>query len=202
MDAEDRRGLEVELRLRFDAGDLHGCATAAIHGYGPELFGYLVGLTRDHDAAADVFGGACEKLWRGLPRFRWDSSLRVWAFAIARHHFLHWIRDRKRNRREVALSDAPAVSAAIAAVRTSTAAHQRTDVKDGFAALRATLEPDDQLLLGLRLDGNRAWDDIARVLAAEGAPAPTARDVAALRKRFERLKKKLRALAEEGGLGK
>jgi pimeloyl-ACP methyl ester carboxylesterase len=30
-------------------------------------------------------------LWRGLPEFRWESSLRVWAYAIMRHHFFHWL---------------------------------------------------------------------------------------------------------------
>jgi hypothetical protein len=41
-----------------------------------------------------------------------------------------------------------------------------------------------------------AWGDIARVLGSEGDAVE--KDAAALRKRFERLKKKLRELAASG----
>lgn len=196
MDAAAREVLEAELRRWYDAGDLHAVATAAIRGYGPELYGFLVGLARDADAASEIFARVCESLWRGLPGFRWDSSLRVWAYTITRHGFHHWTRDRERARRQVPLSDVPELSALVAQVRTTTAVHLRTDVKDGFAALRDTLAPDDQLLLGLRLDGAMAWADIARVLGGDDGATPSAREVAALRKRYERLKAQLRALAE------
>ena len=94
------------------------------------------------------------------------------------------------------LSQAPDLSELVAQVRTATAQHLRTEVKDGFARLRATLDPDDQLLLGLRLDADLGWNDIARVLAGEEAAPVSVREVAALRKRYERLKKQLRELAQ------
>jgi RNA polymerase sigma-70 factor (ECF subfamily) len=197
MNAAERDTLEAELRRQFDGGDLHAVATAAIRAYGPELYGFLVGLARDADAAAEIFAGVCEKLWRGLPTFRWESSLRVWAYAITRHHFHHWTRDRNKQRRQVPLSDARHLSELVVNVRTATAEHLRTEVKDGFARLRETLAPDDQLLLGLRLDGDMAWNDIARVLAGDDAVTPSVREVAALRKRYERLKKQVRELARE-----
>jgi RNA polymerase sigma-70 factor (ECF subfamily) len=197
MDAAEREALERELRSRFDAGELHAVATAAIRGYGPELYGMLVGLARDAETAGELFAGACEKLWRGLPEFRWEISLRVWAYAITRHHFLHWTRERDRQRRQVPVSE---MSELAAQVRTTTAMHLRTEVKDGFAKLREALEPDDQVLLGLRVDGKMAWNDIAQVLAGEGSAKPTAREVAALRKRFERLKDELRERAREAKL--
>jgi len=199
MTPAEREALEPELRRQFDAGELHAVATAAIRAYGPELYGLLVGLARDADAAAEIFAGVCEKLWRALPAFRWESSLRVWAYVITRHHFLHWTRDRDRQRRQVALSDVSQLSELAAQVRTATAAHLRTEVKDGFAKLRETLAPDDQLLLNLRVEGNMPWNDIARVLAEDGA-TPSAREVAALRKRFERLKRELQALAKANNL--
>jgi len=196
MDADEREALERELRRSFEVGDLQGTATAAIRAYGPELFGFLVGLARDADVASELFSGACEKIWRGLPAFRWESSCRVWCYAIARHHFLHWARDRDRRNRAVALSDAP-LSQLVQSIRSTTAIHLRTEVKDEFAKLRETLEADDQLLLQLRLEGAMAWNDIARVLAGEDAPAPSTREVAALRKRYERLKRELQELARK-----
>jgi RNA polymerase sigma-70 factor (ECF subfamily) len=48
----------------------------------------------------------------------------------------------------------------------------------------------------LRFDRGLSWTEVAQVLAAGGAPV----DEAALRKRFERLKKRLRELAIAEGL--
>jgi hypothetical protein len=61
--------------------------------------------------------------------------------------------------------------------------------------LRMALEPDDQIILTLRVDRARSWRDIAAVMAGEGAPdTEIARKSALLRKRFERLNARLRDL--------
>jgi RNA polymerase sigma-70 factor (ECF subfamily) len=184
---------EVAIRERVDAVDMDGAMTRAIEGYGDELFGFLVGLTGDHDRAGDVFSAACERMWLALPKFRWESSFRVWMYTIARNEFLRGV---TRDRRLVPLSAAPSTQAAIAKVRTSTPAHQRTEVKARFAKVREALDPEDHMLLGLRLDRQLPWNDIAKILGS-GKKADLARDAAALRKRFERLKEKLAALAHE-----
>ena len=57
--------------------------------------------------------------------------------------------------------------------------------------MRSTLAPDEQSLLTLRLDRGLAWADIAAVMDA---------DSATLRKRYERLKNRLRARAAEDGI--
>lgn len=197
MDADARAQLEREVRRRFDAGDLDGGMTAALEGYGPELFGFLRGLARDHDQAADAFGAACERMWKALPRFRWDSSFRVWAYTIARHEFLRTTRHAARARRDLPISQLGSVDAIVARGRSATPAHARTDVKDRFAALRAELAPEDHMLLGLRLDRRMEWREIAQVLGS-GDPAAQARDAATLRKRYERLKGRLRELVRAG----
>jgi RNA polymerase sigma-70 factor (ECF subfamily) len=76
----------------------------------------------------------------------------------------------------------------VAAVHTATPAHQKTEVKDAFARIRETLEPDDQMLLSLRLEQKMSWDEVAAVLEV-AAPA--------LRKRFQRLTRRLRELADQ-----
>jgi RNA polymerase sigma-70 factor, ECF subfamily len=187
------RPVEIAIRERFDAGDLDGAMTAAVNGYGRELFGFLVGLTGDRDRAGDVFGAACERIWVALPRFRWGSSFRVWMYTIARNEFIDGAR---RDRRLVPLSAAPSVQAAVAKVRSSTPAHLKTESKERLARLRETLTPDDHALLGLRLDRKMAWSDIARILGS-GKPEELARDAAALRKRYQRLKEKLETIATE-----
>lgn len=187
--------LEASLKRSFDAGDLDATMTAAIEGYGNELYGFLVGLARDRALAGDVFGATCEALWKALPRFRWDSSFRVWAYTVARHEFLRSTRETNRARHRVPISQLPSIQQAVDRVRSTAPAHQRTDVKDRFAQVRAQLAPDEQILLGLRLDRQMEWNEIARILAAGDAGA-VARDAAALRKRYERLKIRLRRLLE------
>lgn len=188
MDVETRQALEAEIRRLFDAGDLDGAMTAAIQGYGAELFGFVAALARDHDRAGDVFGAACERMWKGLPRFRWDSSFRVWAYTILRNELLRAAPRIARERAQVPLS---AMQLAIEQARSATAPHLKTEIKDELARIRAELDPDDHLLLTLRLDRRLAWNEIARVLAGETEPTNLVRDAAALRKRFERLKERL-----------
>jgi len=188
--------LEAAVRARFDAGDLDGTIATALAGYGDELFGFLIGLARDRTQAEDAFGAACERIWRGLPKFRWDSTFRVWAFRIARNEFLRTTREVARARRAVPISQIASVQQAVDRVRSTTPVHHRTEVKDRFAELRAALDPEDHMLLGLRIDRKMAWIDIAKVLA-NTEDEPTTREVAALRKRFERLKVRLRELATE-----
>lgn len=189
------RGLPIEnaIRIRFDAGDLRGAITVAIDGYGGELFGFLVGLTRDRDKAGDVFGATCERLWRGLPSFRWDGPFRVWAYTVARNEFLRSLRRRAGEGSRIPLSEL--ASALVEQVRTTTPAYRKPAVQDAFARIREQLDPDDHILLGLRIDREMSWPEIARVLGS--AAAEIERDAATLRKRFERLKQKLRELTHE-----
>jgi len=186
--------LELAIRSRFDAGDLDGAIAKALEGYADELFGFLIGLARDRTQAEDAFSAACERMWRGLAKFRWDSTFRVWAYRIARNEFLRTGRDAARARKGVPLSEVPSIRGTIERVRSSTPIYQRTDIKDRFAKVRAELDPDDHMLLGLRIDRKLPWNDIAKVLA-NSDDKPSAREVAALRKRFERLKARIRELA-------
>ena len=82
-----------------------------------------------------------------------------------------------------------------ARVRTRTEPRLRTEVKDGFRALRDVLEPDDRELLVLRVDRGLAWEDVARVMLAE-----LRTECARLRKRYQLLKDDLRRRAREAGL--
>ena len=199
----ERAALEKKIRASCDAKQLERAATDAVEGYGPEILRYLLSLTRDEVAAGEVFSQFCENLWVGLPKFRWDSSFRIWAYSLARHAWFRLLRDphRKRERR-VPLSDMPSVHEAANAVRSRTATYLRTEVKDKIAELRAKLDPDDQSLLILRINRKLAWSEIARVLAdpdEEITAKELEKRAAALRKRFQRIKDDLRAQVGKDG---
>jgi RNA polymerase sigma-70 factor (ECF subfamily) len=183
--------LEAELRRRFDAGDLAGVATAALEGYGGELFGFLVGLARDVDQAGEAFARFCEEMWRDLPRFRWESSFRTWAYVVARHQLYRTGEERARQAAQVPVSQAPELRALAEKIKTTTLGYLRSEVKDEFTRLREQLDPDDRVLLVLRVDRDMAWKEIAQVLDVREET---------LRKRFERIKDRLRELARAAGL--
>lgn len=198
-EAPPRDPVEASVRELVDAGDLDGAASLAITHYGPELHGFLCALARDPDLAAEAFAAASEHLWRGLPKFRWEASLRTWAYQLSRNALHQLRRDpRRRPERNLPLS----VAASIAAVpRSTTAPYQRSGVMEGLRELIDSLEPDDQEILILRLDRRMSWKDIARATAAEDEPATTVdQRAAALRKRYERTKTLLKKLALERGL--
>ncbi|MEZ4400551.1 MAG: sigma factor [Kofleriaceae bacterium] len=177
-------------------------AALVMRTYGDELHRYLVAIARDEADGDDAFGQFALDLWRGLPGFRSQASLRTWCYRVARHALARLRRDPTR-RRQVASPSAP-LAALIDEVRTRTATYLRTEVKAQVRDLRASLAPDDQAILVLRVDRDLAWRDIARAMAdddAELTEAEVVRRAASLRKRFERIKQDLRTRSQAAGLG-
>lgn len=203
---DERTRLEAPARQAITAGDRTTAATLALRLYGGEVYAFLAATSRSESVADDVYGDFCEVLWNQLAQFRWQASLRSWMYAIARTLALrHKVDGAKRQRRTQALDLAPEVAALAAEVRTSTLELLRTSVKDRFRALREELPHDEQELLLLRVDRELSWRDIARVLAEDASDDGVAtpeldRKAALLRKRFERTKERLRALAAERNL--
>lgn len=181
--------LEVQILTFLDAGDVDTAATTTIRGYGPELLGYIGSVVRDDTTAADVFAQTCEDVWRGLGTFRRESAVRTWTYRLAWHAISRHFRDPHRRRQEP-LSTGRAAELAVE-VRSTTALHLRQTGHDALVEMRAQLTPDEQTLLVLRIDRDLTWPEIARILD-EGE--------ATLRKRFERLKDRLRDEARRRGL--
>jgi RNA polymerase sigma-70 factor (ECF subfamily) len=194
MAPEEREQIERETRRLCEAGDAAGAAAAAIRGYGPEILGFLVAVHRSDQDADEVFSLWAERVFRGLPGFGWDSSLRTWAYTIARNASSNFVRGRRnRARRELAAESAE-LAAVEQQVRTETRPYLRTDAKDKLARIRDALPPEDRALLVLRVDKRLEWKDLARVMLDDDRPvteADLARESQRLRKRFQILKEKL-----------
>lgn len=189
---------ESAIRSLHEAGELAAAATASLELYGSELLSFLRANARDNDLAAEAYAELAEDLWRGLPQFRWHSSLRTWLYMLTRNALGQLRRMPGHRRRAIPLSLAPEMAEV---VRTQTLEFQRTDVKDAFRALREQLDPEEHELILLRLDRNLAWRDIAQILGGEQlTDAELTAQAAVLRKRFERAKERLKKLAIEQGL--
>jgi RNA polymerase sigma-70 factor (ECF subfamily) len=210
VDDAARARLEMEVRALFDGGDHAAAATAILRGYGPELLGFLSAVHRDETAAGDAFAEMSEAVWRSLPRFAWESSVRTWAYAIARNVSRTSRRNAARRHRKVTSPGEPFFEEMAQRVRTETLAFLRTEKRTRLQALRDALPEEDRMLLVLRVDRGLAWNELARILAAgepgdrdDGPPldaAAVAREAARLRKRFQLVKDRLRDLARKEGL--
>jgi len=198
MDDAARAKLEREVRDACERGDARAAATAALHGYGPEVFGFLLAVHRSEQDASDVFAEVAEAIWRSLPSFAWESTLRTWAYAIARNVSRSFRRDAARRNRRGTRVDTSALDDVAQAVRTETLAFLRTAKRSRLEALRDALDHEDRMLLVLRVDRGLAWNDLARVLGAEDADI--AREAARLRKRFQIVKEEIRERARREGL--
>lgn len=186
--------LESEIARLLEAGDVRSAASAIMRGYGPAILGYLAALARDEDRADDAFSQFSEDLWRGLPGFRREASVRTWVYKLAWHAWLRHERDAFRRHRRSFVSGE--MSALAAEVRSTTALHLKSEAKDAVARLRGQLTPAEQSLLYLRIDRGLSWSEVASVMSTpeEGLDSQT------VTKRFQRVKDKLRKLAEEAGL--
>lgn len=190
--------VEVEVLACCERGDHRAAVTIAIRDYGPEVLGFLVVLARHPSDAGDVFADVCMRMWKGLPGFEWKCSLRTWIYILARRAFSRFQRERMAHReRHVRISEVPEIDEIIARIRTTTLARVHQEHKTRAERIREKLSADEQALLTLRLDRSLEWREIVRVLDdREGLDDDAiAREAASLRKRFERLKERLKQLA-------
>jgi RNA polymerase sigma-70 factor, ECF subfamily len=193
-----RADLESQIRAAWDAGDFACATTVALRGYGPEVLGFLVGVTHDHAKGEEAFSLFAERLWQGMTRFEWKCSVRTWAYLLARNAATdRGRREARHQRSRVTLSASPVAKVA-ARVRTETLSMLRTEKRTEFQRLRDELPEEDRAVLVLRVDRDLAWRDIAVVLGAEEEAIE--REAARLRKRFQLTKDRLRALGKARGL--
>lgn len=192
--------VDREVQSCVGEGQLDQAATRIFEVYGAEIYGFLLGLMNNDTAAGDVFSQVGEDLWNGLPKFKFECSIRTWLYVLARHAAARYRRSpwNKGDRR----GGESRIDSLVDIARSRTQPWQRTEVKDRFSELRASLDPDDQILLTLRIDRDLAWSEVARVmLDGEATDAATLqRETDRLRKRFQLLKTELRKRAEAAGL--
>lgn len=195
-----RAEAERAIREAHAAGDFARATTIALETYGRDLSSFIAARVRSAGDAGDVFGAFALDVWNGLPNFRFASSFRTWAYTLARHAILRH-RTSPHERRKIDVSTfSPLAERLVHETRAHTDTWKKTHVKDTVRALRDRLDDEEQELLILRIDRAMPFDEIARVLDPDLDEAATKKRAAALRKRFERVKERLRAWAKEDGL--
>ena len=190
-------GLDDRVRAQLALRDPTAAAHLVIRELGAEVLGYLWVAAASWGDGDELFSEVCERVWKALPEFRFECSVRTWVHVIARNRVrAGYDRARRRARTmPVELSDE------IAAVRTTTVEYLQPETRNRLEHLRALLDEDDRTLLLLRVDRELPWLDIARIMADDGEPLDRAS--ARLRKRYERVKQRLRGelVAQADGRG-
>jgi RNA polymerase sigma-70 factor, ECF subfamily len=204
----ERAAREAEIKAACDLGDHEQALTLLLQTYAEELLTFLIARLGDRSHAEEAFSMLAEDLWAGLPKFEFRSSVRTWAYMVARHAAARYaLAPARRKDRNLTLSNHVQLSQFVEQLRTRTEAYRQTNVKNQFRALRQQLEPDDQMLLILRVDRQMEWRELAMVMSSSDDPgeagvdeAALEREAARLRKRFERVKAELKRLAKQSGL--
>jgi RNA polymerase sigma-70 factor (ECF subfamily) len=185
--------LEARVRTLLAAGDKSGAATAVIAELGPGVLRYLRSFLRDEDDAADAFSMFAENVWKGLPQFRSDASIRTWAYRIAWNAAVNLKQEAwNRHRRRLATHAASVLAESIRTKSFVRVARQQ----DALERLRRALSTEEQSLLALRIDQGFSWAEVAEIMSSSGEAVQPG----TLMKRFERLKERIAELARNEGL--
>jgi RNA polymerase sigma-70 factor, ECF subfamily len=195
--------IEREVRRLCEEGAVVAATAVAIRAYGPEILGFLAAQHHGGEGADEVFSIWSERVFRGLPGFGWASSLRTWAYTVARNASINSGRVRRARARREPAARSDEIVAVEQQVRTETQLYLRTKARDKLAAIRDALPPEDRMLLVLRVDRRLEWRDLARVMLGEDGDvtdATLAKESQRLRKRFQLLKEKLLEAGKRAGM--
>ncbi|MEO1269454.1 MAG: sigma-70 family RNA polymerase sigma factor, partial [Myxococcota bacterium] len=140
------------------------------------------------------------QLWKSLPSFQGRSAFFTWAFTLARRSISRTL-ERPERRREDRLDTHQANNLPEHWSRTATAEWRRTANRNRFQKMCADLDPEERTLIMLRIDQELPWKEIAVVMHDDDDAPLEGKDLshraALLRKRFERIKNKLRQAAQD-----
>jgi RNA polymerase sigma-70 factor, ECF subfamily len=195
---------ETAIREACEGRDF-GLATArAFEAYGSEVLSFLIARLRSQSDGEEAFSMFAEDLCQALPAFEFRCSVRGYLYTLARNAGNRYASaPQNRRERNLPVSAHASLSAVVERARSETAVHKRTEVRDKVRALRERLSEEDQTLLILHVDRALPWNDIAMVMqdvSTELTGEALSRESARLRKRFERVKSELKALALAEGL--
>jgi RNA polymerase sigma-70 factor, ECF subfamily len=191
--------VDAQVRALCGKGSYDEATTLALRAHGNEVLRFLCALVKNEGDASEVFSIFTEDLWRSFEGFSWECSLRTWAYMLARRASSRMMR--LKWRKKLVLGSSPAIANLVQEIRTATLTYLRTETKTRLRALRDALDEEDQVLLMLRVDRGLAWEELARVFAEKDANAEALkRESARLRKRFQLVKERLKALAKQEGL--
>uniref|UniRef100_UPI00403FAE5D RNA polymerase sigma factor n=1 Tax=Paenibacillus sp. FSL K6-1096 TaxID=2921460 RepID=UPI00403FAE5D len=161
------------------AGDRQAFTTI-ITAFERQIYTYCYYFLRSHEEAEDAVQDIFVKVYQQLKRYERRVSFSAWLYKVAYHHCLDQLRRRKRRSRLLSLYKLQLVP------------HQQTLPEESpVDRMFEDLNPEERGLLILRVIEQYSFEEIAMITGSSSA---------ALRKKYERLRKKLiQQKADEGG---
>lgn len=164
---------DVEILRGIDRGDYAAALSSIARAYRGRIGGFCLGMLADSDEAEDAVQETLIGALDAMPRFRGETSVRVWVLAIARHKCLDRLR-RRAVRLAIALDgDEPSRDADPVDVEW---------VRRGLADLAET----DRAAVLLKYAAGLTFDEVATALgiSLSAAKMRTIRALERLRKRM------------------
>ncbi|MBN8468881.1 sigma-70 family RNA polymerase sigma factor [Corallococcus exiguus] len=197
MQPRERQDLEGRIHDLSLRGEVGQAVTLALTGYQQEFTRLMESILHDREQARDAVSLLSETLLKELPAFRWESTFRTWACRVARN--IGYRLAASPAGRELPVSR-EALEGQVHRERSRTPPWLQTTVKERVQALRLKLTPHEQAIITLRLERRMSWLGAARELATEeerSNPEALGRKAAVLRQQFQRIKVRLRELAQQ-----
>ncbi|WP_238654087.1 RNA polymerase sigma factor [Paenibacillus piscarius] len=164
---------------KVQAGDRQAF-TIIITSYERQIYTYCYYLLRSREEAEDAVQDILVKVYQQLKRYEQRVSFSAWLYKVAYHHCLDQLRRRKLRRRLLSLYKMQQAST-----------HQTLPEDSPVDRMFEDLNPEERGLLILRVVEQYSFEEIAMITGSSSA---------ALRKKYERLRKKLiQQKADEGG---
>lgn len=188
--------IDAELVQRFNQGD-ETAFFPIMERYRSKIFATVLNLLHNHADAEEITQDTFIRAYRGLARFRGDSSLATWLYRIAvnlaRNRYWYFFRRQRQNTisLDYSLSEESGTAFAdIVAAETQDPAQETAN--EEFAQLitdsMKKLEPHHREILVMRNNRNLSYDEIASLLKI---------NVGTVKSRIARARKNLRgAMAE------
>jgi RNA polymerase sigma-70 factor (ECF subfamily) len=197
-------GAEARFRQLYDTDDIAGLATEFVKLHGADIMGFIAGRMGRSADVSEVFSMFAEEFWKDLPRFRWECTLRGFAYILARNAVVRFsTASRRESKRRLNINEAGEYARTVEHMRTATPDYMKSEIKSRMQEIRRQLSDIDQQLLVLKVDKKLSWKELAVVLG-EAKPGSADelidREAARLRKRMQLIKDRLRRLAEAEGL--
>ncbi|MEK3688738.1 RNA polymerase sigma factor [Paenibacillus sp. FSL R10-2736] len=154
--------------------------TTLITAYERQIYTYCNYILRSREEAEDAVQDIFVKVYQELRHYEKRVSFSAWLYKVAYHHCLDQLRRRKRRSRLLSLYK-------LQLVRDYSGFPDDSPVDKLFG----TLNPEERGLLILRVVEQYSFEEIAQITGSSSA---------ALRKKYERLRRKLiQQKANEGG---
>jgi len=99
-------GIQNQITALIRSQSYNEVFSIVIDNYSKALYAVIFKILKSHDDTNDVLQNTFIKVWHNLEKYKGDSSIYTWMYAIAKNEALGWL---KKNKRYVALVSEDAI---------------------------------------------------------------------------------------------